>query len=68
MGLEHLKALTDLEELNLARTRVTDAGLGHLQQLKKLRHLDLQATRVTPAGRARLQKVLPNTLITWLGS
>ena len=31
-GLEHLKGLTNLEELDLRWTKVTDAGVAKLQQ------------------------------------
>ena len=36
-GLEHLKGLNQLRELDLGRTRVTDAGLRHLKGLNRLR-------------------------------
>ena len=34
-GLEHLKALTKLQALNLSHTKVTDAGLVHLKEAKQ---------------------------------
>ena len=36
-GLEHLKGLPHLQNLDLAYTQVTDAGLEHLKALSKLR-------------------------------
>ena len=42
-----LKGLTDLGSLNLANTKVTDAGLKHLKGLTKLQEVDLMLTQVT---------------------
>ena len=39
-GLVHLKALTDLLQLNLGGTQLTDAGLAHLSGLTNLQYLD----------------------------
>jgi hypothetical protein len=58
-GLEHLKDLKELEELNLMGQKITDAGLQHLQGLKQLRVLYLGQSRVTPAGEAALKAKLP---------
>jgi len=54
-GLEHVKRLTDLQELDLAGTKVTDAGLENLVDLPHLRRLDVSDTRVTDAGLTRLE-------------
>jgi hypothetical protein len=62
--LERLEGLTELQELHLTSTPVTDAGLVHLQGLSKLNRLDLSNTLVTDAGVNELQKVLPNCRIT----
>ena len=40
-GLEHLKGLTNLQELWLGNTKVTDAGLAHLNGFTNLQVLDL---------------------------
>jgi Leucine Rich repeat len=47
--------LTHLLRVNLAGTRVTDAGLVHLQTLTKLDLLDLSGTQVSDAGLVHLQ-------------
>ncbi|MEN6449070.1 MAG: hypothetical protein ABFC96_01140, partial [Thermoguttaceae bacterium] len=60
VGLEHLKAMTDLHGLNLGRSHVTDAGLKHLRGLTKLRSLNILETRVTHAGIEELRKTLPD--------
>ena len=49
-GLEHLKGLTNLTDLNLYRTQITDSGLAHLKGLTKLQHLWLTSTQITDAG------------------
>ncbi len=54
-GLEHLRGLTSLEELNLRFTQVTDAGLEHLKGLNSLNELDLSDTQVTDAGLKHLK-------------
>ena len=54
-----LKGLTDLGSLNLANTKVTDAGLKHLKGLTKLQEVDLMLTQVTDAGVKKLQLALP---------
>ena len=51
--------LTELRELWLNYTEVTDAGLAHLAGLTKLQKLSLRGTKVTDAGMAKLRKALP---------
>ena len=50
-----LKGLGKLRSLNLASTRVGDAGLAHLLGLAKLADLSLIGTRVSDAGVAKLK-------------
>ena len=59
-GLEHLKALTELQSLNLDGTNVTDAGLEHLTGLTELYVLSLRNTNVTEDGLNKLRLALPN--------
>ena len=47
-------------ELDLRRTRITDANLVHLKELTILQWLPRDDTRVTDAGAAELQEALPN--------
>jgi hypothetical protein len=58
-GLAHLKALENLERLNLAGTAIDDAGLVHLHELKSLHQLNVTGTRVTAAGIEKLKAALP---------
>jgi hypothetical protein len=55
--------LTNLRELYLHSTNISDAGLGHLKSLNQLERVDLAETGVTAAGVNELQKALPNCLI-----
>jgi hypothetical protein len=56
-GIKHLKGM-DLEELDLSRTKITDAGLETLSHmdLPHLKNLDLEATNITNAGLEHLEK------------
>ena len=71
-GLAHLKALPELEDLDLDATLITDAGLEHLRALRaglqyietietlsNLEGLNTRRTKVTPEGLARLKQRLP---------
>ncbi len=60
---EKVKGLTNLKDLRLSRTQVTDAGLVHLKGLTKLEWLHLDGTKVTDAGVQKLQKALPGCKI-----
>ena len=59
-GLEHLVGLSNLVELNLDGTLVTDNSLRHLFGLKSLREIDLTGTLITESGGKQLQKHLPD--------
>ncbi len=59
MKVDGLAKLPDLHWLDLARTKVTDAGLHCLEGVKDLRVLDVTQTRVTDKGIACLKKKLP---------
>jgi Leucine-rich repeat (LRR) protein len=70
-GLEAIKGLTALAELNLYDNKVTDAGLAHITGLKGLRRLLLTGPAITDKGLAHLSALtglrelfLPNTAIT----
>jgi hypothetical protein len=52
--------MTDLEDLDIAWTRITDSGLRHLAGLRKLQSLNLHATKVSDVGVMKLQELLPN--------
>ncbi len=51
----HLKGLTKLRGLGLAKTKVTDAGLEHLKGLTNLQSLILGGTNVTDVGLEHLK-------------
>lgn len=61
-GLAHLAGLTNLRQLYLANTAVTDEGLVHLKALP-LQRVDLFDTRVTPAGVERLKADHPGIAV-----
>ena len=52
--------MTQLEDLELSDTQVTDAGLTHLKGLSRLTYLNLKGTKVTIQGIKELQEALPN--------
>ena len=54
--------------VDLAGTKVTDAGLEHLKGLGQLQELRLAATDVTDKGVKKLQQALPKCQILWQGS
>ncbi|MEZ6054019.1 MAG: hypothetical protein R3B91_01370 [Planctomycetaceae bacterium] len=54
VGLAHLSGLTNLVDLRLKTSGVSDEGVAHLEPLKKLRVLHLEQTRVTGEGLAAL--------------
>jgi hypothetical protein len=62
-ALRHLRRLTGLRTLDLARTAVTDAGLEHLEPLAGLQQVQLAETGTTAQGRARLAARMPQVTI-----
>ena len=60
--------MKSLEQLNLYRTRVTNAGLEALKELKSLREVDVRYSRATQAGVNTLQKSLPDTRFIFVGT
>jgi hypothetical protein len=55
-GLEPLLPIADnIVSLDLARTKITDAGLAHVAKMTKLKELRLDNTGITDAGLARLK-------------
>jgi hypothetical protein len=58
-GLQHLRDLRRLEELQLSGRGITDAGLEHLRGLAALHDLYLSDTRVTEAGTGRRGEAIP---------
>ena len=59
----NLKGLTQLQDLKLDETKVSDIGLVHLKGLIRLQWLDLRFTKVSDVGARDLQKSLPNCKI-----
>jgi hypothetical protein len=56
--LKQLKALTQLQKLNLGWTEVGDAGLEQLKGLTKLQRLVFDNTKVTDAGVKHLKGLI----------
>ncbi len=54
-GIEKIKKLTELEDLQLGKSLVGDPALEVIGTFKKLKTLDLQHSRVTDAGVAHLE-------------
>ncbi len=61
--MAHLDALTNLEDLLLGDTQITDAGMIHLKGLTKLERLELHDTKITDAGLVHLKGL---TNIEWM--
>jgi hypothetical protein len=61
--LRHLKALTDLQVLQLDYLQIDDRCIAHLAAMKHLERLYVRHTRLSPHGLARLRAELPNTTI-----
>ena len=59
----NLKGLSNLSQLDLDDTKITDAGLVHLKELTKLTFLTLRGTMVTDAGVNQLRQALPGLRI-----
>ena len=73
-SMNHVKPLTNIRELSLRNTKVTDAGLEQLEGLTPLQKLDLNGTQITDAGLGHLSGLtglqelsLANTLVTDAG-
>jgi Leucine-rich repeat (LRR) protein len=49
-GLEHIRGLTNLEDLNLWSCQIDDGGLVHLAGMKKLKRLNLDKCNITDEG------------------
>ena len=58
-GVVHLRKISSLTTLELAKTKVTDAGLKHLAGLKGLSHLTIEGSGVTKAAVASLESTMP---------
>ena len=66
-GIESLRAMTGLEELDLYRTKVSNAGLAKLTAMKNLRALDLRYSRATNAGVRELVAAVPGVKVMFQG-
>ena len=65
-NLQHLQPPSQLTNLNLYGTNISDAGLANLKELRSLREISMtHNSRITPAGIRELQKSLPNVRVTF---
>jgi hypothetical protein len=64
--LAKLIGMSEIEELRLGATAITDVGLQHIRTLKNLRVLDLSMTGITDHGIEALLD-LPRLTTIWLG-
>jgi hypothetical protein len=55
--------MTNLVELSMNRTEITDAGFRHLEDVTSLVALRLAGTNVSPEAVDRLRRALPNLTI-----
>ena len=62
-GLIHLSRCSNLVQLTLIRTKVTDACLAPLSGFAQLRFLELGGTQVTEEGAQKLEAALPRCRI-----
>jgi hypothetical protein len=66
--LQFVGKLTQLTQLSVRKSPISDSGLKHLYSLGNLRSLNLQGTQVTAEGVAKLQEALPDCEIFWDGN
>ena len=57
------QGLKELRDLNLYRSKITDAGLGHLKGLPGLRRLTLENAAITDAGCQDFQRAMPKAKV-----
>ena len=67
-GAGQLDALTTLESLDLAGTRIDSAGLKRIARLKRLRILDLSSTATTDEGIAHLKSLRGLSVLSLYGT
>jgi hypothetical protein len=60
-----LMRLTNLQQLGLCGTRISEASVPRLMEFKKLKWLDLRRTSLTPQAIARLKQALPACKVFW---
>jgi hypothetical protein len=63
--LAKISGFTNLTDLSVNETNISDAGLRHLYALKKLAVLDLRRTRVTGEGVKQVKKAVSGIIIAW---
>ena len=62
-GVAHLTALSQLEQLDMKHTRITQDSLPHLIKLKNLREFNAIETRFYHQGGSALQRANPRVSI-----
>jgi ribose/xylose/arabinose/galactoside ABC-type transport system permease subunit len=61
--IDRLRALPNVTELSLARTKVTDQGMTSIKAITTLKRLDLSETKVSRSGKTVLGRSLPDVEI-----
>ena len=67
-SVEVIAGVPKMRELNLYRSRITNAGLSRLGALKELTSLDLRYSRVTSGGVDPFRAAHPGTPIEFVGA
>jgi hypothetical protein len=62
-AVEHLKGLTQLEELYLNYTDLTDDGLAHLRGLERLKDLGIDSQNISDQGLLHLAELKQLTIL-----
>ncbi|MDB5325760.1 MAG: hypothetical protein JWM57_1329 [Phycisphaerales bacterium] len=67
-GIRHLKAVEELEQLDVCETAVTVDGLLQLQQLPKLRVIAISRAQYSDEALAKLKRAFPKATILDVGT
>jgi hypothetical protein len=66
--LKEIASMTNLNELTITNTNITDNGIMQLSEMQFLRYLDVQCTKVSEKAAQELHKKIPYCYIMYSGS